>query len=179
MQKINLNSNNTPFTVDMYQTFNGDGNDDQIIEAYNEQNNTDYSCDDFDWSYNTKAILEGLSNKSIEYIKDNHTDDIIIGVELVSTSSPKYYNYTTDSHAAAYQIDDIKLLQYINKNKDDFFNWCKDQPWHIDISTDILDDNMLIYYISKLDIDREDYFYDLYEVSGDLWYENTEYKLIK
>tara|TARA_R110000850_G_scaffold100331_5_gene207600 strand:+ start:2408 stop:2956 length:549 start_codon:yes stop_codon:yes gene_type:complete len=182
---MKLNNQNTPFTIDMYQTFNGDSSDEQMLEYYNDDNEQkpdsekNYEYDDFDWVYNTEKIRKDLANTSIEYQKDNILDDIILDINLLSDQSPKYYNYETDSYTASYTIDDIKLLQYININKDDFFKWCKAQSWHIELVTNVIDENMLIYYIEKLEFNSDDYFYDMYDTSSMSWYENTKMTILK
>jgi hypothetical protein len=173
---ININNINTFFTVDSYQTFTSDSTDEGMIEYFNDENNTDYGYDDFDWIYDMKKIHKGMAVASIDWIKDSFLDKIILDVTLDTVQSPKYYNYTTDSYNMNVSVNINELREFIFSNIDKYNTWKDKQSYHIDN-----DDHeaYLIYYIemkSNNDI-THDYLIIMDEINNELHYENTEMKL--
>jgi len=179
--KIEINNLDTPYTIDMYQTFNGDSTDESMLEYYNDDNEQkkdpekNYDYDDFDWTYNTKAIHQGLAQASIDYIKENIDQDIIQDIELMKLFSPKYYNYTTDSYTMAITFDTEKLQKYIQENNTEYTEYFFEMVKKHQANEDDITWSLLFYL--QHEHDKEDYFYYIYEHSNDLWYENTEMKL--
>jgi len=175
---VKINSGNTPFTVDMYQTFTGESNNDSMLDYYNSQNDTSLDYNDFDWEYNTKEVLKGLSMASVEYIIENTNENIIKNVELVGTFSPQFYNYNTDSYDMNIEVDTDKFTKYMQENEKEYATWANAQSYHIPtgIAEGITDD-MLSYYLYTEMNDTEDYIMSMYDVASELWHENTEMKL--
>ena len=95
---------------------NIDFEEDQIIESYNEVNDTDLSWDDFNWSYDfvgySKAITEGI----MDTIKEEFPG-LVINYEFEELIQPKYYNYGTDSVNIILEVDKAVLLNLIGENR--------------------------------------------------------------
>ena len=101
---LDISSNTLPgVTVDTYQTFTGDSSDEMFLEGQTE-NGESGEWDDYDWTYDNDAIHRGLAEASIEAIVDQFCKpggaEIIQSIELLSTWSPREYNFKTDSYTA-------------------------------------------------------------------------------
>jgi hypothetical protein len=116
--KITLNSNDTYFHIDTYSTFDFGGiEEDQEIENHiecleNEGIKSDFN--DFEIEYDFEGYKLALADASIDYIlmlvKDDH---IIKDIVYLNNTSPKFYNYTTDSYTAEWTYNKNKLKKYI------------------------------------------------------------------
>lgn len=175
-QKITLNSQDTPFTVDMYQTFTGEEHDDWRIEDYNEQNNTSLEYDDFDWKYDTKEILKWLSIASVEYIRDNILDDVILSVSEPSDfHSPKFYNYETDSYMATYTVDTDRLDEYLTEdNRERYEEFIGNNIEMFNSSK--RDDYLLMFYLKEV-VDESEYMIIMYDETVEAFLNHTEMTL--
>ena len=184
MQKITLNSQDTPFTIDMYQTFNGDTETEQMIEYYNEENKTELDYDDFYWKFNKQAIANDIANASVEYINTNVLDDVIKSVKRADTEtySPKFYNYQTDSYDAIYTIDVEKLRSIHDFSLDygtPFAEYIGTNRYVYKTATDTEQIEWeLMYHLKCEHESNETYFLDVNEISSETMHENTEMKLI-
>ena len=87
-------------TIDTYTMYRGDDTDDMLINEYNEEHNTDYNYDDFEWDYNNKQIVKDFAELRAEMLE---SDDAINSVKVLEPGSPKEYNYSTDW--ADFEID--------------------------------------------------------------------------
>ena len=186
-KKLQVNNQNTPFTIDMYQTFTCESNDDSMVYYYNSENDTELDYDSFDWEYDTEKVHQGLARASIDWLIDNLDENIILNISLDGVYSPKFYNYETDSYTATYEIDSEKFTEYMKKNVASYHAWIEGQSYYIntiqadDITTENLEDDMLSFYLESYMTEetREDYFMVMHEVSCELWSENTSMILIK
>ena len=172
---IKINNQNTPYTIDMYQIFNGDNETEQAIEYYNDNNNSNHDYDDFDWNFDTVAIREQLAAASLKYLNDNTLDDVILSIESEGSYSPKFYNYQTDSYSMSLEISLDNLNLFINGNKKEYNNWKDNQTYWIE-ENDI--DSFLLYYIESKKDDNDDYLYHMHEIANEFWSENTTMTLI-
>ena len=100
--KIEINNQDTLFTIDTYQTFTGDDNEDMMIEGFG------CSRDILDFDYNHDEIIKCLSQASFEYISGIVSDsDIINEMRFLRHGSPKFYNYSSDYYV--FEIDYNKI----------------------------------------------------------------------
>lgn len=128
MTTTTINSQDTMFTVDQYQTFNLDAETEYLIQDYNDNNNTNYSYDDFNIEYDMDGYLKELSDCSIDFINELFKDDSIVkSVRLLEYSSPKFYNYSTDSYSAEWKYNSKKLKLFIDNKWDDFCKFLADE----------------------------------------------------
>lgn len=117
---LDISSNTLPgVTVDTYQTFTGDSSDQMFLEGQTE-NGESGEWDDYDWTYDHDAIHRGLAEASIEAIVDQFCKpggaEIIQSIELLSTWSPREYNFRTDSYTARYTLTVQELERWAGNN---------------------------------------------------------------
>lgn len=165
IKKITVNNQDCKFTIDTYQTFT----DDTFIEKELEYLNLEYN--DLEFKYNNPEIVKQLSLLSLELLKDSIPDDSVIkNIELESTQSPKYYNYSTDSYNMVISYDNELLNDFIAKNDDSFKDYSKSS---IDSQLDIY---KITYYIDKFYND-DDYIMTMFEGVHEIYGNNVEIKL--
>lgn len=112
---ITINSNDTYFHIDTYGTFTLDYEIDKEVEYYREEQNKDVDSDSFSIDY--VGYRKELAVASIDYIKTLTSDGgIITDITFMDSSSPRFYNYTTDSYTALWTYNKNKLKKYINNN---------------------------------------------------------------
>lgn len=187
MAKITIHNGDTAFYIDTYQHFTYDNTEELIISDYNDEHDTDYDYDHFTWSYDNAGYIKALAEASIEAISEVVLGDIVTGIELESTGSPKYYNYSTDYYKASWSYNLDKLLDWIQERIDSFRDhyaesWRNTLPLGITIrdyldkcytdDTAIADrygehrDNviraMLDYYSRSIYNDKAGSFYEMY-----------------
>ncbi len=189
MQTTTILSNlDTEYTIDMYQTFTGDDTDTMLVDDYNEQNDTDLQYDDFDWTYNTNAVCEGLAHASIDYIYTTlPNNDIIQSITFDSICRPMYYNYTTDSYNMAITYNPTTLESLPQNIKDIAIERMTKDKGYInipdtgvpDIDTQEWHDYLLLAYIDSIyTVNSDDYISTMFEQASGLYYESTVMKLI-
>lgn len=160
MKKIIINNKDLDvITIDMYQTFDMDREAEIEIEAFNDNHGTDYEYDDLDINYDFEAYRDALAKASIECMEDQlENDPIIKKIELISSQSPRFYNYTTDSYTASFKYDPKKLIQWIRDHADDWLVYMKE--WDC------------IQYDRKIRLDSLDLKKGTIEIDDPVWNEN-------
>lgn len=160
--------------IDTYSMLTGESADDMMRE-YEEENarteNREYNKD-FDIDYDMKSIVKDLANVSIGILENNVDKDIIKSITLISTSSPKFYNYTTDGYVMAVSFNEKALNKYIEDNKQAVKDIFKDYSHQYDE-----DMNENIYHAGLchlLDncITKDDYNIDMWEEETNVYYEH-------
>lgn len=129
--KLSINSRDLPFTIDTYGMFTGESAQEMESEFYREE----YKLTDDEWrmlgfDYDIEAIRDGLASASVGIIEDacRYEKPLIVrSIELGSSSSPRFYNYTTDSYNAIWDIDEYALEVYCNKDTDKFDKFIADE----------------------------------------------------
>lgn len=109
--KFETDSNMLPVEQpDMYTSYNGDCFTEQYLENMEEDGQpSDY--DDYDWTYDPAAVCMKLSQAGAEDVVNQlSSDGIIRSVEVLSTWSPREYNFATDSYKAVWTFD-LDLLE--------------------------------------------------------------------
>lgn len=113
--------------IDMYQCFNMEMEIEREIEYASEEAGEELSYDDFEWEYDMEGYREALSKASIEFILNRLDDDSVIKkIEYISSNSPKFYNYTTDSYNAEYEYNIDALWDYILKNMEGYKSYMRE-----------------------------------------------------
>ena len=170
-------------TIDTYGTFRGDSVDESLIDYYNEEHDTDYGYDNFEWTYDNEAIVKDLAEQSRGWLLENVVGKVVKGIgKITGTFSPAYYNFTTDSWEAEWKIDEVELAKYIDQHKEDYGVWYSDSSWEsVIMSKD--DDNpskrecqiiaMLEFYLNR-EFDSEEYLEEMHEQAFDIYSEHTD-----
>ena len=102
-------------TVDTYSTFTGDSFTDQTIEYFSENLVVDYpinsemdfapnvTSDDIDFKFDFEKILKELAETAAEGFAEHCA--FVENFDILSTFSPRAYNFSTDSFNATWTID--------------------------------------------------------------------------
>jgi len=118
---IGLTTMYTPYTLDSYNTFVFDSEEEQIIESYNEQNGTQKTYDDFVWEYKTKEYLQALGENLVLLLNKNILDDVILKVASDNVVyRPREYNFTTDEITLDFIVNTDNLKKYIEDHAKDY-----------------------------------------------------------
>ncbi len=170
IKEIELNNQDTKYTIDTYVYFTGDRFEESELD-YMDGGSLTY--DDYEWIYDHKNIVNGLAKESIEYLKDlfclydGSGQAIIKSIDLISSGSPQYYNYTTDYYIMNVKYDDQLLDEYIKKNSAAFVAYKKDS---------IIPDEDPLYkitfYIDQFYKD-DDYINTIYEKEYEIYSNNV------
>lgn len=172
-------------TIDTYQTFAGDQADENLISYYNEEHNTDYNYDDFEWDYDHQSIVSDLAKKRSEFLESE--SPAIHKCVPVSTGSPREYNYSTDYAMFEITYDDDLVEKFIKENQEDYNKFYRDSGWYShtewrDDDDKQKEENMAIskldYYLNKT-IDHDTAYYALAEYEYEIYENNTTMKLKK
>lgn len=183
---LSIDSNTLPgVTVDTYSSFTGDGVEEQLLE------DVDGEYDDYNWEYDSAAVLHGLALASIaEVRKQTAADGIFEAIEFESTWSPKEYNFRTDSYRATYVVNYAKLRTWAaaakfdpeayaalhHASRDGFASWV---PGYLEDSATregtILWLTIAAYIRDTLD--TEAYMFALLSEADELWSAHTTFTL--
>ena len=172
MEKITLETVFTPYTLDIYQTFTFENDEECLIDEGK-------TYDDYDWDYDCEGYLNNLAENLIVLLRDNILDDVITGVDSdMKVFRPKEYSFDTDKIFIDFKVNQLKLDKYINDNIDKYnknkLNSCDGFMWFGDDK-----ETKLNYYLRKVSAEKyspESYFYDQNEIYRSEYITN---KLIK
>lgn len=181
MRTITINSQDLGEvgTIDTYQTFTGDQADENLISYYNEEHNTDYDYDDFEWEYDHAQIVSDLAERRSEFLESE--SPAIYKCIPVGTGSPREYNFSTDYAMFEITYDEDIVWGYIKEHKEDYDTFYRDSGWYS--HTEWRDDDdpqkaenvemsMLDYYLNKT-IDHDTAYYALAEYEYEIYENNT------
>lgn len=205
MLNIIIDSRDLNFTIDTYGTFTGDNAGESMTEFAVEEYGLDINAVNID--YDMPTIRRELAEASVsilqEYFIDNgryqDADGIVKSITLIGDTSPKYYNYTTDSYTADWLIDEDKLKAIILANWDAYKRFVENEwltvnsniNWHDKTwlkynytledydTSDMFEEeevtvSMLDFWTRK-QLDDDDYLNSMYESEFEIYYENMKY----
>lgn len=89
----------------------------QIIEYYNEENGTELSWDDFNWTYDFVSYSKAITEVIMEAIKDEFPG-LVVSYEFEELIQPKEYNFSTDTIYIKLDLDKAVLLSIIAENRE-------------------------------------------------------------
>ena len=93
-------------SIDTYQSFTGESWLESEFEWLKEDTGVELDWSNADVSYNHDGIRQGLSEASIEGILYAlPVDSPIESIDYVSSWSPQFYNFETDSYRATYVVN--------------------------------------------------------------------------
>lgn len=184
IKTIQLNIMFSPYTIDTYNTFDFDSHDENEVYNYNDEHNTNYTYDDFDWTYDRKGLVKQLADNWLYLTKANILDDVILDIVPDGEPySPREYNFSTDNQNIIFTVDYDKLTAYIKDNQAHYdANKIKSSSGFWWFGDD--DQTMLHYYLhfkSAADYTENDYINDQYDLlqGNGLIYEFVTFELIK
>lgn len=186
--KLTINNLDLAFTIDTYGMFNGDSVDESEVDYYTEEYQlTPEEAQQIDFDYDHAGIVEALATASVSILENELAGDAVVkSISLpVKTRSPQFYNYTTDSYDAEYEIDLDALLVYANQNQAEFGKHIEDNwrefvnvPQEITVEYLQADDDkflvaMLDLYLRNV-VDVESYEMQMFESESEAYYENMK-----
>lgn len=171
---INLESTFTPWTLDTYSVFDLSEQCDYIMENIREDNpDREINEADVDFTFKNNEYLQTLASARLDLLRDNILDNVILAIEADGpATSPREYNFTTDTAWNNWTVDADALDEYIAKNIADYeenklksntewgFIWRGDE-----------DQTRLNYYLKTESVKKygekdsffEQYYYDMME----------------
>lgn len=90
---------------------------DMIIEHHNEENNTELSYSDFDFTIDYEKYSKDIAERIIDHIKEEFPS-LINSYEFEKLVQPREYNFRTDSINIELDLDKAVLLSLIAGNRD-------------------------------------------------------------
>lgn len=180
MKKIQLHNSFIEHHIDTYSVFTSDSTYDYLIDDYNTEHETDLNYDDFDWTYDKENVVRELAKSSIELVLKNTKGAVIENITYVNSSSPSFYNFTTDSYTMEIEYNEMELEKWIAENRESFIAKCKKDCTPVDgfipynEYSDALEDDRfkLAHYIDTVYSDEEDYTNDMYEQVNEIYWNN-------
>ena len=218
-KRITLDNRNVELSIDTYQTYTGDGTfeymEQMAAEHYTEDTGKefDYDTHEIERECNMAAVVESLAKASLDIfvneLKTEALKKILSNEKFIVATSPKEYNYTTDSYTFEADIDLTELDEYIAEHKEEYEKYllesgggnevryrktCADEmydrtedgtPWRIDR----FEDKWKVYvgtvctamldFIIDKECDKEVYESRMREAEDEIYYENTEMKVVE
>lgn len=100
----------TPYTLDTYATFTLDCEESLMDEGK--------TYEDYEWEYDTKEYLAALAANWEKLMTANILDKVILSVTVTGApTSPREYNFTTDSAPISITYNPAALQEYIAANQ--------------------------------------------------------------
>ena len=96
-----------------------------IIYTYNQENDTNFDYDNFDWDYSEyyDQIARNCCDAIETLLKKNN---IVQSIKFQNIVSPQYYNYSNDSINVEVEINIENLILFIAQNKKEFDTYIKE-----------------------------------------------------
>lgn len=182
---IRINNRDTMFTIDTYNMFTLDYEEESIVHDIireEESQNKAIEADDvyelYEFDYDMQGYIKELASSSVHILKQElvglpkHFDahGIVQDIKLEETASPKFYNYTTDSYTATWLIDEKKLKEYIDKNAQVFYEFV-DEEWSFEYQKAIeeLDEEtknvIRLDFMTRQEVNEDSYIEQMFEQS--------------
>lgn len=172
-------------TIDTYNVYDGQHEDEYYIEWYNEEHHTDYDYDDFEWDYNHAQIVKDLAELRASALENDV--DIIHSVKVLETGSPREYNFSTDWATLEIDYDEDEVEKYAKDTKEKYDEWFKDSGWYYNTSWRDDDDprkaeNIRIakldYYLNTKALPNfDDWYWSVAEHESEIYSNNTKVTL--
>lgn len=158
MKTRELSTLDTPYTLDTYATFPIDC-EDQIIDDGK-------TYEDYEWEYDIENYLQALADNWEKLMRANILDNVLKNITVTGkATSPRFYNYTTDSAPITIEYDEKALHAYIDAHRAEYeakkrrsydgYMWLGEE-----------EDAMLIWYMETVSTklySTEAYMIDQYE----------------
>lgn len=176
---LTIDSRDLAYTVDMYGMFNGEGADEMEGEWYRDE----YGIENIEFDYDAKSVLQALAEYSVGLL---HTEfvgkGIVRSIDLVDTTSPQFYNFTTDAYTAKWDFHSEHLDDYIAEHMDAWWEFQKENWPSMDYSNTDDEYTAKLDFYTRTEYSAEDYMDSMFEFESEAWLENMkpteEYQLI-
>ena len=176
--KITIDNRDTEnIHIDTYEMLKGDSAAESEIKNYNEQNKTDLNYDDFNWTYDHEQIVKDFATESIGVLGGEVNRNIIKSIKYVSSTSPRFYNYTTDSYVMDVDVNSKALLQYIKENKIEIIFSKYSCEYNENLQNNVY--HAALCHLLDHALTTDDYNMTMWEKENEVYYENTIMVLIK
>lgn len=181
MKTVIINNLDLAYTIDTYGMFNGGEDLEHYEREYyqDEYNLTDEERDSLEFDYNHPAVVRQFAENSVNILHNELVEDdgIIRSIDLETSTSPRFYNYTTDSYRATWTVDDVKLLEYVREHYDEFHKFASDEwssleIFNLDDDTCIENDDLLVAMIdfyTRNTLEADDYSMQMWERESEVW----------
>lgn len=166
---ITIDNRDLAYTIDTYNMFTAE----HVFDSETEHIANEYGIDatDIDFDFDHKGYVQALAGASVQLLHENfaqHGNGIVRDITLKSSTSPQFYNYTTDNYVAEWDINTDKLTKYIDDNLEAFIAY-KNENWDYEYSKALEDDDAETLVVIRLDYytrneyDLEDYEQAMFE----------------
>lgn len=179
--KLRINNKDLPYTIDTYGMFTGDSTEESERDHYTSELGISENAIEFE--YDHKGIVQALASESVNLLEQNlvqhnETDGIVRSIsEPIETRSPQFYNYTTDSYVAEWDVDAFKLLKVVENHKnaagETFKQWLVGSGWDVEPMTEDYVVAMLDYWLPSI-YEADDYNMSMWEAESEAYYENMK-----
>lgn len=170
--KLRINNLDLGYTIDSYGMFTGESVDESEAEYYRDIYGIDTEYAEFD--YDHVGIVKALAENSIDILESELKGDIVKSITFEKSTSPQFYNYTTDSYIAVWDINHNKLIDYILANKKEyekFFEAEWREVWADESKSDVV--AMLDFY-TRSEFPIDDYNSHMWEREFEVYFKNME-----
>lgn len=179
--KLRIDSRDLHYTIDTYGMFTGEHCEEGEIEYYQENYKlTDDEAGEIEFNYDHAGVVKHLAEASVnllwnEFVK--HGDGTVKNIDLDDTKSPQFYNYTTDSYMAVWEVNTDMLKQYIADNQDAFTDFVTSN-WDYEYSKAVAESDeetqavIAVDFYTSSEYDREEYEMLMFECESEAWLEN-------
>jgi hypothetical protein len=178
---IRINNKDLAYTIDTYGMFTGENVDVQEAEHYREMFDlTDDEFNSIEFDYDHPGVVKDLAISSVGLLNDELVGSVVKSINLVSTGSPRFYNYTTDWYVAEWNLNTRKLEAYVQAKLGKFNSFLREHWTTVYYAHGTEDFNKENYIVASLDFytreeySPEDYLNSMFEHEHVAWYENTE-----
>ena len=175
--KLRINNLDLAYTIDTYGMFTGEDTEDSEVEYYQDELGIDPEQVEFD--YDHAGVVQALASESVDILENELKGDIVKSITLEKSTSPQFYNYTTDSYIAEWDIDHNKLVNYCGANQtefDKFFRSEWESEWYNRNDSLDFDTWMVIRldFYTRQELPIDDYNSQMWEFEFSAWSENMK-----
>ena len=187
--KLRIDNRDLAFTIDTYGMFTGDSVEDMEREHYADTYALNLDEVELNFEYNHPGVVKRLAEESISLLWDQfcgivgNRDGIVRNITLDKTTSPQFYNYTTDSYVAIWDVNIIKLKNWIRKNRDNYDTYLTENydaydrekltPGSESYDQEYHWISMIDFY-TRTEYDPEEYESHMFEKETEAWMENMD-----
>lgn len=175
--KLRINNLDLGYTIDTYGMFTGESVEEYEAEYYRDIHGIDTDLVEFD--YDHAEVVQALASESVDILENELKGDIVKSITLEKSTSPQFYNYTTDSYIAEWDIDHTKLINYCGANQTEFDKFFRSEwksEWYNRNDSLDFDTWMVIRldFYTRQEFPIDDYNSQMWEFEFSAWSENMK-----
>lgn len=188
--KFSTDSNMLPVEQpDTYHVYSNEYAVEQFLENKSEDGEpADY--DDYDWTYDTAAVIRGLGEVAAHEIINQLGTDIIRSITVTDSYSPREYNFTTDSYKADWEFDldaleawaaenNFNVAEYVKEHHSSYDGFMSYVEGWIEDERYVEGTTLWLTFAAYLrsELDRDALQMEMMEALSELWDQNMEVTL--